>query len=268
MSQLQSNGGFAEWTMQNFWEFADSPGMSRYLSVVESLGYAASMVEFVLDRDNYYFPEVRNGNELFKPESVREDRIPVVAIEPGQELLLPGPNKLHPLQVASMQDLGCDDELIDIIEADFRGSVSLFSVDNECDDLAMVMSETKRVRNIENGNVSAVLSSPVLIFIDKPGIRQEGLCHEAGAHEITHLIQYLSNFKLLGKTLLDCELEGHAVQADIHDMHVVCNTFESGSFAIKLNNLRKKMLGKDVFRSTNKFTNVLAKDPAMRKLLV
>ncbi len=115
---MTSSEKVAEAAMDSFWCHYEAGDFDAGIALLKGFGHRKNAVDFVLSPDNYYIPNLR-GTELKRPTSVSDEKIPVMALEPGVTYTFERPY-LHDLQRVGLMMAGYSDQGIAGIDASFR----------------------------------------------------------------------------------------------------------------------------------------------------
>lgn len=254
----------AERIMDFFWEYRDNGQLDESINTFRGLGYSEEIVDHVLSPDAYYFPNNRHG-ELTKPNSVSEERLPVVALKPGEAPIY-NDAFLHSLQKTALTFIDFEKQDIEDIEQHLKQVSDTISSANNGVGCA---STHTRLVVIKKAAPKVVQSAPALVFnVDHDGTSLEGFT-DGVVHELVHVTQTLDNpLRLMGdkKASLQRELEAYAVQAQLVSNYVVPYTLGT-AMAGEVNNFRRKYLGADDFTPTDDFVRMASQDDVISKVV-
>ncbi len=250
----------AEAAMDSFWEFKELGEFDRGFEMLRSFGLRPNVVEFVTSPDSYYFPNQR-GNQLIRPKSVSDEKIPVVALEVGEKYWFEAP-ALHSLQRNALLLAGCTLNDVELLDREFAAHGT--SIEGS-GGVAGTGSVARSLETSPKLPEKRIESGPRLILnIDRTATPGQIDFSPIALHEITHVAQTLSE-PFWKDDYLRAELEAYAVQATLmFSDRVPYDT--SIAMAGTVDNFRRKWLGKDEFETTPDFERAFAQDMILSKV--
>lgn len=242
--------------MAAFWDLSESGELNEPKARLESLGYDEFGVEFALNPDSYYFPNVR-GNRLVKPRGVGEDKIAICALSRYVTYAYEGPS-LHHMQHTALGSTKLASQQLNEAQKYFKNMPKLVEPSLSVTDLASVYSPMYQPGD---GSDLAVLSKPMIIFNFDPEYPQAALPDPGVVlHEIVHVVQALCRPYRLSGERLKRELEAYSVQSKMIDVYSVQVT-EPTRTAYEVEKFRSSYLQSNDFDPDLEFRVLFARQP-------
>jgi len=250
----------AELQMNELWDYVDRGAMKASIDKFHSLDIAPSVLDFVLDRDSYVFPQSEqrwSTGEIVVPEH----NIAVVALTNRQRLVYRS-QLLHPLQRDSIRAQGTDIKALDSL------------LDDENPIKHIITSSGKGHGRASTSTGSAVLpvsgarvlTRPTIIY-NVNGYTTPESDPSKSMHELVHLAQKLSRAVINQSERPGSEeLEPYAVQAAsvLGDYRIPYTL--SAQLAGKVEGYRVLYIGDKSYAITPDFMHAISAEPQLLEM--
>lgn len=247
--------------MASLWSYHEAGQLHEPLALLARFGHAAEVVEFALNPDSYYFPNVR-GDQLVRPNGVSEDQIPVVALENGQEYQYRRPS-LHYLQRLALSRAGLSFNAIHCVEVSLSHSTASVTTSGGSKGTGSVRVS---LVPLDPHRKTSVESKPILIFnTDQRDRSPDDDLTSVALHELVHVVQTLSNpIHTRGKGL-EKELQAYGVQSKLVSNLEIPYTLSTAA-AGEVDMFRRKYLGRDNYKPTREFAALFRKHDIFNRI--
>ena len=242
-----------------FWAATQAGTFERAFNAFRSINYLKDTVDFVLDPDSYYVPNIR-GDMLVKPKYTDEDAIMQVTVDMTRNRYFVADNALHNMQIDALQARDIGSRLIDSLNDGFR-------VHNRATPIVgKNVTAITAASQLSLNDTVRISSKPSVLVNEHASYDDDGACPSAVLHELVHVAQYLSKPMEVDEAGLEKELEAYYVQATI------LSDFSfpySGNLAMAahVDNIRRKHLDIANFTPTDELIDAYSSDTSTQQLL-
>lgn len=249
MKHLSRQVDYSKRTIESFASYLDQGYDERCRTVLLQLGYAATVVDVILNPATYEILSLPEDGHLKLPFDETDPRIGVVTVQPDEEFRIT--TNAHPYQ-----------------EMSFRGTSPAHIARKYC---SAMITNAPVERLTEQGDSLVTIGRPTLVLVDDK--RPHGFA-SVMLHEAVHIAQQLTRpeitySQVTGDTdyLVDVynnEFDAYDAQCRVFwdNLDFILDGTMSMSYAIS--SFRKKQLGDD--RVTTANINIVRNDPAISRI--
>lgn len=250
--------------MERLWAHKEAGELEGSKALMRRLGHMASTIEYVLNPESYYVPNLRQG-KLVRPKRVDRDAIAVVPLLEGKTYVSTDSHTIHSRQRAVYLQMGYPNADITAMEATIsenRGSVYRLGGEH------VAAAVFTRLHTPIKGRGAGVShrARPVVVYHAEKSRRKPSACPGALMHELVHVAQNLEDPFYDENDRLNDELAAYAVQAKMLDSFNVEYTLDM-AMAQTVDLFRQKNLGRDVYEATPEFEEMVLAHDTLGRIL-